>query len=123
MSLIGESAESLELRRQAVPETGAAPTGVLSASRSGRSAFSSCIGCCTNSPTRGTGLRSPELRETTLHDPGTQVRRDLDERLDEALEMTFPASDPIAVHSPDLPPRSSVGSPLHPSAVRTLVNV
>jgi len=33
--------------------------------------------------------------------------RDLDTRLDEALEMTFPASDPIAVHSPDPPPRSS----------------
>jgi hypothetical protein len=32
--------------------------------------------------------------------------RDLDARLDEALEMTFPASDPIAVHSPDPPPRS-----------------
>jgi hypothetical protein len=32
---------------------------------------------------------------------------DLDARLDEALEMTFPASDPIAVHSPDPPPRSS----------------
>ena len=31
----------------------------------------------------------------------------LDARLDEALEMTFPASDPIAVHSPDPPPRSS----------------
>jgi hypothetical protein len=27
--------------------------------------------------------------------------RDLDARLDEALEMTFPASDPIAVHSSD----------------------
>jgi hypothetical protein len=27
--------------------------------------------------------------------------RDLDARLDEALEMTFPASDPVAVHSPD----------------------
>ena len=25
----------------------------------------------------------------------------LDSRLDEALEMTFPASDPIAVHSSD----------------------
>jgi hypothetical protein len=33
--------------------------------------------------------------------------RDLDARLDEALEMTFPASDPIAVHFPDPPPRSS----------------
>jgi hypothetical protein len=36
--------------------------------------------------------------------------RDLDARLDEALEMTFPASDPIAVHSPDpfptRPPRT-----------------
>ena len=29
----------------------------------------------------------------------------LDSRLDEALEMTFPASDPIAVDSPD--PRSN----------------
>jgi hypothetical protein len=27
--------------------------------------------------------------------------RTLDARLDEALEMTFPASDPVAVHSPD----------------------
>jgi hypothetical protein len=27
--------------------------------------------------------------------------RALEARLDEALEMTFPASDPIAVHSPD----------------------
>lgn len=33
--------------------------------------------------------------------------QDLDARLDEALEMTFPASDPIAVHSPDPPPLSS----------------
>jgi hypothetical protein len=43
----------------------------------------------------------------------------LDARLDEALEMTFPASDPIAVHSPDprstRPPRteeSSFGGPV-----------
>jgi hypothetical protein len=33
-----------------------------------------------------------------------QSEQSLDSRLDEALEMTFPASDPIAVHSPD--PRS-----------------
>ena len=45
--------------------------------------------------------------------------RALDARLDEALEMTFPASDPIAVHSPDPPPtrpphptESSVPSPV-----------
>lgn len=30
-----------------------------------------------------------------------QSEQSLDSRLDEALEMTFPASDPIAVHSPD----------------------
>ena len=34
-----------------------------------------------------------------------QSEQSLDSRLDEALEMTFPASDPIAVHSPD--PRST----------------
>jgi hypothetical protein len=38
----------------------------------------------------------------------------LDERLDEALEMTFPASDPIAVHSsdprPTRPPRTEESS-------------
>jgi hypothetical protein len=28
----------------------------------------------------------------------------LDPSLDEALEMTFPASDPIAVHWPESPP-------------------
>ena len=33
-----------------------------------------------------------------------QSEQSLDSRLDEALEMTFPASDPIAVDSPD--PRS-----------------
>jgi hypothetical protein len=30
-----------------------------------------------------------------------KAERDLEARLDEALEMTFPASDPIAVHLPD----------------------
>jgi hypothetical protein len=34
-----------------------------------------------------------------------QSEQSLDSRLDEALELTFPASDPIAVHSPDPPPR------------------
>jgi hypothetical protein len=34
-----------------------------------------------------------------------QSEQSLDSRLDEALELTFPASDPIAVHSPD--PRST----------------
>jgi hypothetical protein len=33
--------------------------------------------------------------------PEPKSERDLDTRLDEALEMTFPASNPIAVHSPD----------------------
>jgi hypothetical protein len=33
----------------------------------------------------------------------------LDARLDEALEMTFPASDPIAVHASD--PRAATGPP------------
>jgi len=28
----------------------------------------------------------------------------LDERLDEGLEETFPASDPVAVHNPDAGP-------------------
>jgi len=39
----------------------------------------------------------------------------LDARLDEALEMTFPASDPIAVHSsdplPTRPPRPHEETP------------
>jgi hypothetical protein len=34
----------------------------------------------------------------------------LDARLDEALEMTFPASDPIAVHASD-PPRAATRPP------------
>jgi hypothetical protein len=34
----------------------------------------------------------------------------LDARLDEALEMTFPASDPIAVHASD---RRAATSPPH----------
>jgi len=46
--------------------------------------------------------------------PEPNPGRDLDARLDEALEMTFPASDPIAVHSPDPPPRLSVGWPNEP---------
>jgi hypothetical protein len=49
-----------------------------------------------------------------------QSEPSLDSRLDEALEMTFPASDPIAVHSPETPrstrpPRteeSSFGGPV-----------
>lgn len=48
-----------------------------------------------------------------------QSEQSLDSRLDEALEMTFPASDPIAVHLPDppstRPPRteeSSFGGPI-----------
>ena len=32
-----------------------------------------------------------------------QSEQSLDSRLDEALELTFPASDPIAVHSPAPP--------------------
>jgi hypothetical protein len=36
--------------------------------------------------------------------------RDLDARLDEALEMTFPESDPIAVHSPSAAPRPALSS-------------
>jgi hypothetical protein len=31
----------------------------------------------------------------------TKPEQTLDARLDEALEMTFPASDPIAVHTSD----------------------
>jgi len=38
----------------------------------------------------------------------------LDSRLDEALEETFPASDPVAVHSPELPELRSVLR-LHPA--------
>jgi hypothetical protein len=34
-----------------------------------------------------------------------QSEHSLDSRLDEALELTFPAGDPIAVHSPDSPLR------------------
>jgi len=45
--------------------------------------------------------------------------RALDARLDEALEMTFPASDPVAVHSPDPlptpPPRAEETSSRDPS--------
>ncbi len=38
--------------------------------------------------------------------PEPKSEQTLDARLDEALEMTFPASDPIAVHSSDpLPTR------------------
>jgi hypothetical protein len=33
-----------------------------------------------------------------------QSEQSLDSSLDEALEMTFPASDPTAVHSPDPTP-------------------
>jgi hypothetical protein len=44
-------------------------------------------------------------RSSMTQEPNSE--RDLDARLDEALEMTFPASDPVAVHSPDPPPRSS----------------
>jgi len=53
-----------------------------------------------------------------------QSEQSLDSRLDEALALTFPASDPIEVHSPaPSPPRLSEGSPLHAPAVRTLVNL
>jgi quercetin 2,3-dioxygenase len=41
----------------------------------------------------------------------TETRRDeaeLDARLDEALDETFPASDPVAVHRPDLPEMRNV---------------
>jgi hypothetical protein len=40
-----------------------------------------------------------------------QSEQCLDSRLDEALEMTFPTSDPITVHSPD-PAASSFGGPV-----------
>jgi redox-sensitive bicupin YhaK (pirin superfamily) len=40
--------------------------------------------------------------------------RALDARLDEALDETFPASDPVAVHSPDLPELRPVVH-LHPA--------
>jgi hypothetical protein len=39
-----------------------------------------------------------------------KAERDLEARLDEALEMTFPASDPIAVHLPDPFPTGSPAS-------------
>jgi hypothetical protein len=49
-----------------------------------------------------------------------QPEQSLESRLDEALEMTFAASDPVAVHSPDprcrRPPRteeSSFGGPVN----------
>src|SRR5437660_8195403 len=34
------------------------------------------IGCCANSPTRGTSVRSSHVREGTRYDPRTQVRTD-----------------------------------------------
>ena len=49
----------------------------------------------------------------------SKSERALDARLDEALEMTFPASDPIAVHSPDplppAPPHTEKPAPAVPS--------
>src|SRR5476651_1797296 len=41
-----------------------------------------------------------------MQTPGNEA--ELDSRLDEALDETFPASDPIAVHLPDLPEMRSV---------------
>ncbi len=41
-----------------------------------RSAFSSCIACCANSPKRRTSVRSSHVREGVRHDPRTQVRTD-----------------------------------------------
>jgi thiosulfate reductase cytochrome b subunit len=68
---------------------------------------------------------------------GLKSERILDARLDEALDMTFPASDPIAVHAPEshpvtAPDREATGSdsrsygyPRHRLAVRIMhwVNV
>jgi hypothetical protein len=49
---------------------------------------------------RGTSAKPPQPPDRGTH------RDDLDERLDEALEETFPASDPVAV----TPPRPVVKS-------------
>ena len=65
----------------------------------------------------------PERQEQRRHAKETQQQRreeeeekkHLDEELEEALEMTFPASDPIAVSRPDpplkktKPPRDKTG--------------
>jgi quercetin 2,3-dioxygenase len=52
------------------------------------------------------------LASARLHEPGMmETPRDeaeLDSRLDEALDETFPASDPVAVHLPELPEMRSV---------------
>src|SRR5471032_1089404 len=47
-----------------------------------------------------------------MQTPGSEA--ELDSRLDEALDETFPASDPIAVHLPDAPELRSVLR-LHPA--------
>jgi len=44
--------------------------------------------------------RRPGARDATPAAPTNDLKRHLDRRLDEALEETFPASDPIAVTPP-----------------------
>jgi thiosulfate reductase cytochrome b subunit len=58
-----------------------------------------------------------------IQDPSSE--RSVDERLDEALNMTFPASDPIAVEEAATPPAGPIAYPRHRLAVRFMhwVNV
>jgi hypothetical protein len=41
--------------------------------------------------------------------PSSDVLMHLSELLDEALEQTFPASDPVAINVESRPPRSGIG--------------
>jgi len=86
-----------------------APVAALITQKAGEASESAAIDV--SSGTAGVSS-SQDSRSAAALNPSSMTQepnseRDLDARLDEALEMTFPASDPIAVHSPDPPPRSS----------------
>ena len=61
--------------------------------------------------------QAPEAKKPSdeLRKEKEEEKKHLDEELEEALEMTFPASDPIAVSRPDpplektQPPRDKIG--------------
>jgi len=61
-------------------------------------------------PLKGANSNS---RHKAGHEPETPKKKALDKKLDEGLEETFPASDPVAVTntttpgSPDKPPRAA----------------
>jgi hypothetical protein len=59
----------------------------------------------------------PNARREIPQDPSTQALAEVSDALDAALEMTFPASDPVAISATE---RLAGGGPIRPGRLSRL---